>query len=51
MPVERLSMTLTDLFAVFIIRLAAEVLCVEVLKVRFSHSYGHADGQIWVVDK
>lgn len=42
---------LTDLFAVLIVWLAAEVLRVEVLKVRLSHSYGHADGQVRVVDE
>lgn len=41
----------TDLFAVLILRLAAKVLRVEVLKVRLSHSNGHADRQVWVVDE
>lgn len=46
-----ISTPLTDLFAVLILRLAAEVLRVEILKVRLSHSYGHADSQIRVVDE
>lgn len=41
----------THLFAVLYVRLAAEVLCVEVLKVRLSHSDWNAHSQIGVVDE
>lgn len=39
------------LFAAIRVRVAAEIFCIEVLKVRLTHSYGDTDSEVGVVDE